>query len=171
MDARAWIVCGSLLAGLGVAAGAFGAHGLEARLKPGAQATEQERDLAGRRIHTFEVAVRYQMYHSLALVLVGLLALFARSAWLNAAGWLFLAGILLFSGLLYGWVLLQVRWMAMIVPLGGTAFILGWLALAAAGLLAGRQGSPASRAIDEAPLRASLAREPLAERREPSLKR
>jgi uncharacterized membrane protein YgdD (TMEM256/DUF423 family) len=62
MDARTWIIVGSILGGLGVAAGAFGAHGLQGKLSPAA-------------LLTYEVAVRYQLFHALALVLVGMLAL------------------------------------------------------------------------------------------------
>lgn len=152
MDPRYWIVIGGVLAALGVAAGAFGAHGLRGKLErenklaleqatPGESTAESTG--AGpaevvarnqRRLETFEVAVRYQMYHAVGVVLVGLIGLHARGPWLNVAGWLFVAGIVIFSGMLYGWVLLQIRALAMIVPIGGVAFILGWLALAAAGL-------------------------------------
>jgi uncharacterized membrane protein YgdD (TMEM256/DUF423 family) len=136
MNARAWVIAGCLFAALGVAAGAFGAHGLESRLKLPSSASEPDRELAARRLHNFEVAVRYQMYHSLALILVGVLALTLRTAWLDVAGWLFVTGIVLFCGMLYGWVLLQMRWLAMVVPLGGTAFLVGWLVLAVAGIVA-----------------------------------
>jgi uncharacterized membrane protein YgdD (TMEM256/DUF423 family) len=121
---RTWIALGSLLGGLGVVAGAFGAHGLEGRLS-----TEQ--------LETFEVAVRYQMYHSLALVLVGILS--QRASWgLRLAGAMFAAGILIFSGCLYAWVFTDVKTFALIVPLGGVAFIVGWFAMAASAFSAGR---------------------------------
>lgn len=132
IDAKYWIVAGALIAGLGVVAGAFGAHGLETKLKTPPDASQQERDLSARRLHNFEVAVRYQMYHALGLILVGMVGLHTKSAWISIAGWLFIAGLVIFSGMLYGWVLFQVRALAMIVPIGGTAFILGWLALAIA---------------------------------------
>jgi uncharacterized membrane protein YgdD (TMEM256/DUF423 family) len=122
---RTWIAMGAALAGLGVVAGAFGAHGLEGRLT-----TEQ--------LETFETAVRYQMYHALALVLTGLLAQRGSRA-VALAGGLFLAGIALFSGCLYAWVFTCTKTFALIVPLGGVAFILGWFALALAAL---RRGSP-----------------------------
>jgi uncharacterized membrane protein YgdD (TMEM256/DUF423 family) len=98
-----------------VAAGAFGAHALRARLGPS--------DLV-----TFETAVRYQMYHALALLLTGLLT--DREVRVGASGWLFLAGIVLFSGSLYLLTLGGLRWMGAVTPLGGLAFILGWLLLA-----------------------------------------
>lgn len=144
VDARVWLIAGCLLAGLGVAAGAFGAHGLQTRLKPGPDATQEERELSARRLETFETAARYQMYHALGLIAVGLVGLHARSGWLGAAGWLFVAGIVIFSGMLYGWVLTQYRPLAMIVPIGGTAFILGWVALAGA-CFAARQSEPIRR--------------------------
>lgn len=118
--ARTFILIGSLLGGLAVALGAFGAHTLEARLSPD--------DLS-----TFQTAVRYQMYHALALLAVA----FALDRWpdagvLNLAGWLFVAGVVLFSGSLYLLSLAGIRWMGAVAPLGGAAFIAGWLCLALA---------------------------------------
>jgi uncharacterized membrane protein YgdD (TMEM256/DUF423 family) len=114
---RLFFVIGSLSAFLGVALGAFGAHALKARL--GA-------DMLG----TFEVGVRYQMYHALALLAVG----WAHTRWpgtmLAASGWLFVAGTLLFSGSLYGLSLTGVRWLGAITPIGGLALLAGWLCLA-----------------------------------------
>lgn len=119
MSWRSWLVAGALLAAVAVAAGAFGAHGLRGRLSPG--------DLA-----TFETAARYQMYHGLGLVAVALLAERGITG-LNVPGWLFLVGILLFSGSLYLLTLAGLRWMGAVTPLGGVAFILGWVMLAVAG--------------------------------------
>lgn len=110
---------GALLAGLSVAAGAFGAHALRGRLDAA--------DLA-----TFETAARYQMYHALALLLAGWQA--ARFPG-RAVSWAvrgFVAGIVLFSGSLYALVLLDLRWMGAITPLGGLAFVSGWASLAVA---------------------------------------
>ena len=84
MSPRSWVALGALLAGLAVAAGAFGAHGLRARLSP---------DM----LQVFETAARYQMYHALALIAVGLMADRWPSPLLGTAGWLFLAGIVLFQ--------------------------------------------------------------------------
>jgi uncharacterized membrane protein YgdD (TMEM256/DUF423 family) len=100
-----------------VAIGAFGAHGLKERLASSG--------------HTeiFETAARYHMYHALALVMVGLLAFQANSTWLNLAGACFTAGILIFSGLLYTRALDGPKTLGAIVPVGGLAFIIGWLAL------------------------------------------
>lgn len=120
MNPKFWIVCGSLLGFLGVAAGAFGAHGLEGRLPTAS-------------LQTYEVAVRYQLYHALALILVGLLATHQPSTAAQVAGWAFLAGIVIFSGCLYSWVFSGIKLWAMIVPVGGVAFLVGWIALAVAG--------------------------------------
>jgi uncharacterized membrane protein YgdD (TMEM256/DUF423 family) len=81
----------------------------------------------------FQTGVSYQMYHALALLAVGsLLARFSTdgSVWLNASGWLFVAGSVLFSGSLYLLALSGTTWLGAITPLGGVAFLLGWLALA-----------------------------------------
>jgi uncharacterized membrane protein YgdD (TMEM256/DUF423 family) len=105
-----------------VAAGAFGAHALRARLSA---------DLLG----VFETAARYQMYHALGLMAVA----WAASRWPGAlpqwAGWLFVAGTVLFSGSLYALALSGVRWLGAITPLGGVAFLAGWICL---GLVARR---------------------------------
>lgn len=118
MKPHAWIVCGALLAALSVAMGAFGAHGLKEQLA------------ATSRTDTFETAARYHMYHAIALILVGLLAGGGGSRALDVAGWCFLAGILIFSGLCYALSLGGPRFLGAIVPIGGVAFIAGWIAMA-----------------------------------------
>jgi uncharacterized membrane protein YgdD (TMEM256/DUF423 family) len=115
---RVFFILGSLFGGLGVALGAFGAHGLEERLTSDA-------------LSTYETAARYQMYHALALLAVA----YAVSHWPDsnlptAAGWLFIAGIVLFSGSLYLLSITDIKWLGAIAPLGGAAFIAGWLCLA-----------------------------------------
>jgi uncharacterized membrane protein YgdD (TMEM256/DUF423 family) len=114
---RLFFLLGALSALVAVAAGAFGAHGLKARLDP---------DLLG----VFETGVRYQMYHALGLIAVA----WAFARWptttVAAAGWLFVVGTVLFSGSLYGLSLSGMRWLGAIAPLGGLAFIAGWAALA-----------------------------------------
>jgi uncharacterized membrane protein YgdD (TMEM256/DUF423 family) len=124
-----WILCGSLLAALSVAAGAFGAHGLEGRLKADSQLDEKE---VNHRLDIHDQAARYQMYHGLALIFVGLCAWRERRPALTLAGWSFLAGTMIFSGCLYAIVLGGPPWLGAIVPIGGVGFIVGWLALAAA---------------------------------------
>ena len=110
---------GALFGFLAVALGAFGAHGLEGRLSPA--------DLA-----TFETAVRYQMYHALALVFLGYRTA-ARPVFRGRmAGWAFTLGILFFSGSLYLLVLTGQRWLGAVTPLGGVAFLVGWAGMAAA---------------------------------------
>ena len=114
---RAFALAGALSAFIAVAAGAFGAHALRARLAP---------DL----LAVFETAARYQMYHALALLAVA----WASNHWpgtpLRAAGWLFIGGTLLFSGSLYLLALTGARWLGAITPLGGLLFLAGWAALA-----------------------------------------
>jgi uncharacterized membrane protein YgdD (TMEM256/DUF423 family) len=115
---KIFFLLGGLSAGLAVALGAFGSHALKNRLKP--------EDLA-----TFETGVRYQIYHSLALLAAGLAAgKWTASIFPDAAGWLFLVGILLFSGSLYLLVITKQRAWGAITPLGGLAFIVGWICLA-----------------------------------------
>jgi uncharacterized membrane protein YgdD (TMEM256/DUF423 family) len=101
---------------IAVAAGAFGAHGLRSRLTP-------------EYLAVFETAARYQMYHALALLAVA----WAVGRWPSPltvwAGWLFVAGTVLFSGSLYALALTGVRWLGAITPLGGVAFLVGWLCL------------------------------------------
>jgi len=121
---RTFFALGSLLAGIAVAAGAFGAHALRARLSPN--------DLA-----TFETAARYQMYHALALLAVAWAVQQWPGALPRAAGWLFVAGIVVFSGSLYTLVLSGQRWLGAVTPLGGVAFLAGWACLLAAALRRG----------------------------------
>lgn len=121
---RTYLVLGALSAGLAVALGAFAAHALKMHLLPPALAT-------------FEVAVRYHMYHALAVLIVGVLAerWQARdSGLLFWSGALFLAGTVLFSGSLYALSLSGVSWLGAITPFGGVAFLAGWGCLAAAAL-------------------------------------
>ena len=117
---RAFALAGAVSAFLAVAAGAFGAHALRARLPA---------DL----LAVFETAARYQMYHALALLAVAILAARWPGMPLRAAGWLFIGGTVVFSGSLYLLALTGTRWLGAITPLGGLCFIAGWLALAIAG--------------------------------------
>ena len=114
---RVFFVLGALSGFCGVALGAFAAHGLKSRLGP---------DL----LATFEIGVRYQMFHALALLAVG----WAQTRWpgaaLTASGWLFVAGTLLFSGSLYALSLSGEKWLGAVAPVGGLALLGGWLCLA-----------------------------------------
>lgn len=114
---RGFFGAGCVFAFLGVAAGAFGAHALASRLP-------------AERLDTFEIAVRYQMYHALALLALAWAADRWPGAALHAAGWLFGAGILVFSGTLYAIALGAPRWLGAITPLGGVALMSAWLLLA-----------------------------------------
>ncbi len=118
---RLFIMLGALSAGLGVAAGAFGAHALRARVEP-------------RLLEVFETGARYQMYHALALVAVGLVAARWSAPLLSASGWLFVAGTVLFSGSLYAMTFTGIRALGAITPLGGVCFIAGWICLAVVAL-------------------------------------
>lgn len=123
---RGWIVLGALLGGLGVALGAFGAHGLDDTLAGWGVGDDE----IAARLATFETAVRYHMYHALALVGLGLVARWRSCGGTQVAGWSFLLGIAVFSGLLYALVLSGVKVLGAIVPLGGVAFLVGWASLA-----------------------------------------
>ena len=122
--AQFWTGLGAAAAALGVMAGAFGAHALKARVPA---------DL----LVIFETGNRYHMYHALGLILVGLVADRLPSGSTSVAGWGLTLGILLFSGSLYLMTLTGMRWLGAITPLGGVAFIVGWLALAWAAFRSG----------------------------------
>jgi uncharacterized membrane protein YgdD (TMEM256/DUF423 family) len=115
---RLFLALGAWSAFVAVAAGAFGAHALRARLAP---------DL----LAVFETGARYQMYHALGLVAVAWALSRSGGAGLPLlAGWLFVAGTVLFSGSLYLLALSGVRWLGAVTPLGGAAFLAGWVCLA-----------------------------------------
>jgi uncharacterized membrane protein YgdD (TMEM256/DUF423 family) len=90
---------------------------------------QREQEIA-KRLANFDTAVRYQMYHALGLIALGLLMTRQRSRWLTVAGWLILGGVAVFSGLLYALVFSGPRILEAILPFGGAAMILGWVALA-----------------------------------------
>ena len=107
---------GAASAGMAVALGAFGAHGLRAMVTP-------------ERLAIFETGARYQMYHALALVVIGLAFARLQGRTAAAAAWLFVAGTVLFSGSLYALTLTGMRWWGAVTPLGGVAFLAGWALL------------------------------------------
>jgi uncharacterized membrane protein YgdD (TMEM256/DUF423 family) len=116
--ANTFLLVGSLAGFLGVAAGAFGAHGLRSRLSPDMLAV-------------FETAVRYQMYHVFALLITAVvIGRVGDARLLTIAGWSFIAGIVLFSGSLYALALTGISSLGAITPLGGLAFLVGWACLA-----------------------------------------
>ena len=133
---RLFLMLGALSAAISVAAGAFGAHALRARVEP-------------RLLEVFETAARYQMYHAIALIAVALvlargggndsssvtpavLGPLPGNSLIVASGWCFVVGTLLFSGSLYAMTFTGTRALGAITPLGGVAFIAGWICLAAA---------------------------------------
>ncbi len=118
---KLWLTFAALNGFIAVAAGAFGAHGLQGRVG--------ERALAA-----FDTGAQYHMYHALALIGVAWLASISTQTGItaigtNIAGWAFLAGIILFSGSLYFYGLTESRALVLITPLGGIAFLVGWAAL------------------------------------------
>jgi uncharacterized membrane protein YgdD (TMEM256/DUF423 family) len=117
MFARFTLTVAALLGAVAVALGAFAAHGLRGRLSEPL-------------LQVFQTGVHYQFYHVLALLLVGLLLQRRESRGLRLAAMLFLLGILIFCGSLYLLALSGVHWLGAITPLGGSAFIAGWLVLA-----------------------------------------
>ena len=122
---KLWLFIGSVLGLLSVVLGAFGAHGLETHF--------QTQGLTGmalaEKLAPWETAAQYQMFHALALLAVGLLTARRCGLAINLAGTAMTLGTLLFSGCLYGWVLGGPKWLVMIVPIGGTLLIVGWLCL------------------------------------------
>jgi len=114
---RIFLLIGAVAAAIAVAAGAFGAHGLESRVTP-------------KRLDTFETGVKYQMYHALALFVVAWASTQFAAPAVSYAGYCFTAGILIFSGSLYLLVLTDTSWLGAITPIGGVAFIIGWILLA-----------------------------------------
>lgn len=113
-----FLVLASLNGFIAVALGAFAAHGLKNILSP-------------ELLNTFQTGVQYHMYHALALLGVGLLALhYPSNPTLKASGYLFLVGIVLFSGSLYVLALSGIRWLGAITPLGGVAFLTAWALMA-----------------------------------------
>lgn len=119
---KIYLIIGTVLAGLAVALGAFGAHGLKKVVTP-------------ENVAIYQTGVQYQMYHALALVLVGILSERILNNYLSYAGVLFVAGIVLFSGSLYLIVSLYAMnktvptAVGILTPIGGLFFILGWISL------------------------------------------
>lgn len=110
---RLWLILGAANAFISVATGAFAAHGLRARVTP-------------EMVAVFETGARYQMYHALGLLALGLYSLHRPGGLVDAAGWAMLAGIVIFSGSLYALSVSGVRVLGAITPFGGLAFLLGW---------------------------------------------
>jgi uncharacterized membrane protein YgdD (TMEM256/DUF423 family) len=143
-----WFRIGAVLGGLAVAFGAFAAHGLDDyfakkyRDFPPKTAAGFEVPASWKYLQDFKTGAEYQMYHSLALLAVGLAAArtITRRA-LDLAGWCFLLGIVLFSGSLYALTLTGDKYWAFVTPFGGVLFLVGWAALAFAIIDQGRDVS------------------------------
>jgi uncharacterized membrane protein YgdD (TMEM256/DUF423 family) len=133
LNAKTWLVLGASLGALAVLLGAFGAHSLPQYLA----AIDVGGSEAIRRLANWETAARYQMYHALALLAVGLLAQRRPYSSLHVAGLAMFLGTLIFSGCLYALVLTGAKVLGAIVPIGGVLLIVGWLALGIAGAAAG----------------------------------
>jgi uncharacterized membrane protein YgdD (TMEM256/DUF423 family) len=119
---KIFVLIGSVNAFLGVALGAFGAHGLKSRV---------DADM----LIVWQTSVQYHLVHALGLLLIGILCnLLPELSLVRAAGWTLLIGIVLFSGSLYAMVLSGVKPLGIITPLGGIAFLIGWLLLVFAAL-------------------------------------
>lgn len=119
-SARIFITLGAAFAAAAVVLGAFGAHALKERL-------------AADMLAVYQTAVQYHFWHALGIVAIGIVcALLPESVWLRAAGWLLVVGVVLFSGSLYALALSGERWLGAVTPLGGGAFILGWIAFGTA---------------------------------------
>jgi uncharacterized membrane protein YgdD (TMEM256/DUF423 family) len=113
--AKLFLILGGINAALVVMLGAFGAHGLKARL-------------TAEMLAVYQTGVHYHLFHALGLLVVGLVASqIADSVWLKWSGWLMLAGIILFSGSLYVLSVSGMRWLGMVTPFGGVAFIAAWI--------------------------------------------
>lgn len=114
---KLFIIIGAINAFLGVALGAFGAHGLEGKVEP-------------KYLETWETGVKYQMYHAFGLIALGIISgNVSASSLLNWSGWLMLVGIILFSGSLYVLTLSGIKVLGAITPLGGVAFLISWVLL------------------------------------------
>jgi uncharacterized membrane protein YgdD (TMEM256/DUF423 family) len=118
MKAKGVVITGAILMALGVAFGAFGAHIVEGMLTPD-------------RFDVYQTAVQYHFYHALGLILIGALSQHLdETKWLRWSGWLITAGVVIFSGSLYLLTLTDTGWLGAITPIGGAAFIAGWICFA-----------------------------------------
>ena len=114
---RTFVTTAAIAGGLAVAAGAFGSHILEDTLSE-------------HMLEVFQTGVEYQMYHALALLASAWAYTRWHSRYARISGWAFLTGIVVFSGSLYLLSLTGIRWIGAVTPIGGVAFIVGWIALA-----------------------------------------
>ena len=118
---QVFLILSGLLGFLAVAGGAFGAHYLKYRLAPES-------------LTIFEVAIRYQLYHVLALIGVVALMSFSPSIWFNLSGWFFIIGTIIFSGSLYALIISGIKTWGPVTPIGGIILLLGWLSIMLGGI-------------------------------------
>jgi|SRR5690625_4241480 len=111
---KLFIIIGAAFGFLAVALGAFGAHMLEGNISDAA-------------LNAWEKAVKYQMFHTVPIIITGLLLTKIQLSSLIASGWLFTIGTILFAGSLYMYAATGVRFLAMITPFGGVTFLIGWV--------------------------------------------
>lgn len=116
---KIFFLLGCIAAALSVALGAFGAHGLEGKI-------------SAKMLEVWKTGVTYQMFHAGGLFVVALLMDKIQSSLVSAAGWCMVAGIVLFSGSLYALSTTGIKFFGPITPLGGVAFIVGWILLGTA---------------------------------------
>ncbi|AFK01804.1 protein of unknown function DUF423 [Emticicia oligotrophica DSM 17448] len=114
---KLFLQAGALLGAIGVMIGAFGAHALKPML------------LASGRFETFETGVRYQFYHAIALILVGILSKNIQNKTISYSGYCLLSGVLIFSGALYTICFTGLNVFGAVAPIGGTLMVIGWLLL------------------------------------------
>lgn len=112
--AKNFLISGSVFMALAVAFGAFGAHVVEGIL-------------SSARFEVYQTGVQYHFYHALGLLIVGTVCFHASNKWMKWSGYAMIAGILIFSGSLYLLTLLDIGWLGAVTPIGGFAFILGWI--------------------------------------------
>ncbi|MDO9615022.1 MAG: DUF423 domain-containing protein [Bacteroidota bacterium] len=117
MKNRTILLAGAVFMALGVLCGAFGAHALKASLSP-------------EMLAVYKTGVEYQFYHALGLLLIGLIGFHFESKWLNWSGILLIFGIIIFSGSLYALSISGIKVLGAITPIGGLAFVAGWICLA-----------------------------------------
>lgn len=120
MKSKSLLITGSIFMALAVAFGAFGAHIVQDILTP-------------ERFQVYQTGVEYHFYHALGLLLLGAISYHIQeSKWITRSGYAFIVGIIIFSGSLYLLTLIDLGRLGMITPLGGVAFIFGWISLAIA---------------------------------------
>ena len=115
---KLFLILGSINAATAVSMGAFGAHSLKTKISE---------DM----LSVFQTAVQYHFFHSLGLMIIGVLIISIKpEKYLGVAGWMMFIGIILFSGSLYVLSTTTTRWIGIITPFGGLAFIISWLLIA-----------------------------------------